>query len=63
MLLSTNNPWKRAFERYKPRGLFSEFYGIIENRSFYQSSRSLGWVVIDIFIGGAGSRFVSLDNS
>ena len=48
---------------YTWRGLFSKFYGIIENRSFYQSSRSLGWVVIDIFIGGAGSRFVTLDNS
>ena len=23
------SPSKRAFEEYKPRGLFSEFYGII----------------------------------
>ena len=22
-------PYKRAFEKYKPRGLFSEFYGIL----------------------------------
>ena len=22
------NPWKRAFEKYKSLGLFSEFYGI-----------------------------------
>ena len=25
---SKNKPLKRAFEKYKPRGLFSEFYGI-----------------------------------
>jgi len=35
---------------------------IIENRSLYQSSWSLGWVVIDIFIGG-GSHFVTLDKA
>ena len=23
------SPLKRAFEKYKPRGLFSEFYGIL----------------------------------
>ena len=23
------SPSKRAFEKYKPRGLFSEFYGIL----------------------------------
>ena len=25
---SVDKPLKRAFEKYKPRGLFSEFYGI-----------------------------------
>ena len=25
------SPSKRAFEKYKPRGLFSEFYGIVLN--------------------------------
>ena len=26
------SPSKRAFERYKPRGLFSEFYGIFADQ-------------------------------
>ena len=27
-LLYAKLPWKRSFEKYKPQGLFSEFYGM-----------------------------------
>ena len=33
-------PSKRVFEKYKPRGLFSEFYGIL----FFQSAFQFGFL-------------------
>ena len=35
------SPSKRAFEKYKPQGLFSEFYGIFHKLTVFKLQRSV----------------------
>ena len=41
------SPAKRAFEKYKSRGLFSEFYGSLFGQNYEHSKYSLANVVLE----------------